>query len=90
MPRRFSSFLARPQFQVANAFAGSPENKETGGSPFAPCEIRRSTNRKNQELPASLDRFRCRENWLSISLHSHDRARKLESLAASGVPGPRQ
>jgi hypothetical protein len=30
---------------------GLAENKETGGSPFAPCEIRRSTKLKNQELP---------------------------------------
>ncbi len=27
------------------------ENKETGGSPFAPCEIRRSINRKIHNSP---------------------------------------
>jgi hypothetical protein len=27
---------------------GVAENKETGGPPFAPCEIRRSTKLKNQ------------------------------------------
>jgi hypothetical protein len=32
------------------------QKKETGGSPFAPCEIRRSTKSKNQELPAGLAR----------------------------------
>src|SRR4029450_3929201 len=30
------------------------ENKETGGSPFAPCEIRRSTKSKDRQLPTGL------------------------------------
>jgi len=33
---------------------GVAENKETGGSPFAPCEIRRSTKSKDRQLPTGL------------------------------------
>src|SRR6266545_1363059 len=66
------------------------ENKETGGSPFAPCEIRRLTNRKAVNSSADLPHSHWRENWRSVSPHIHGRARKLELRAASGAPRSRR
>ena len=54
------------------------ENKETGGSPFAPCEIRRSTNRKIDKLT------------VIGQLHLRARARKLELPPESAAPRFRQ
>jgi hypothetical protein len=69
---------------------GRPKIRRPAVRPLRPAKSAGQPIERSITLLADSTYSRCRENWRSVSLHFHGRARKLELLAVSEAPGLRQ